>query len=38
MTVSDAQRKANRRLGLILAILAAAFGLGFAFKIIWLST
>jgi hypothetical protein len=35
MAVSDSQRKANLRLGLILAILAAAFGLGFAFKIIW---
>jgi hypothetical protein len=33
MALSAQQRKANRRLGLILAALALAFGAGFAFKI-----
>ena len=33
--VSDAQRKANLRLGLILASLAAFFGLGFVLKLVF---
>ena len=32
MPSSDEQRKANRRLGLILASIAAAFALGFVAK------
>jgi hypothetical protein len=32
MTVTPEQRKANRRLGLILASIAAAFALGFVAK------
>jgi hypothetical protein len=34
MAVSEAQRKANRRLGWMLAALALTFAGGFAFKII----
>ncbi len=33
MADNDAQRKSNRRLGLILASVAAAFALGFVAKI-----
>ena len=32
--LSDAQRKANRRLGLILASVAAVFAIGFVTKIV----
>jgi hypothetical protein len=32
---TEAQRKANRRLGLILATVAFAFGLGFMAKMTW---
>jgi hypothetical protein len=34
MPVTDEQRKANRRLGLILASIAVAFALGFMAKMI----
>jgi hypothetical protein len=34
MPLSDGQRKANRRLGLILASVAAAFALGFMAKLV----
>ena len=36
MPVTEAQRKANVRLALILATLALAFGIGFVVKIWWL--
>ena len=36
MALSEQQRKANRRLGLILASVAAVFALGFVSKIILL--
>jgi hypothetical protein len=36
MRQSDEQRKANRRLGLILASIAIAFALGFVTKIVFL--
>jgi hypothetical protein len=35
MTATDAQRKANRRLGWMLAALALAFGGGFMLKIVF---
>ena len=35
MALSQQQRKANLRLALILASIAAAFALGFAAKIAW---
>jgi hypothetical protein len=34
MPVSDEQRKANRKLGLILASVAIAFALGFVVKMV----
>jgi hypothetical protein len=34
MRLSDEQRRANRRLGLILASVAAAFALGFMAKMV----
>jgi hypothetical protein len=34
MALSDEQRKANRRLGLILASVALAFALGFTAKLV----
>jgi hypothetical protein len=34
MPLSDEQRKSNRRLGLILASVAAAFALGFMAKLV----
>jgi hypothetical protein len=34
MSLSNEQRKANRRLGLILASVAAAFALGFMAKMV----
>jgi hypothetical protein len=34
MSLSDEQRKANRRLGLILASIAVAFALGFVVKMV----
>ena len=34
MALSDEQRRANRRLGLILASVAAAFALGFVLKMV----
>jgi hypothetical protein len=34
MALSEEQRKANRRLGLILASVAAAFALGFMAKLV----
>ena len=34
--LTDEQKRANRRLGLILATVALAFGLGFAAKILFL--
>jgi hypothetical protein len=37
MSLSDKQRKANLRLGLILATLALTFLAGFVAKIVWLS-
>ncbi|HEY6134613.1 MAG TPA: cytochrome oxidase small assembly protein [Rubrivivax sp.] len=33
--IDEQQRKANRRLGLILASLAVLFGAGFMVKMIW---
>jgi len=36
MMVTEQQRKANRRLGLILATVALVFGLGFFAKVVWL--
>jgi hypothetical protein len=33
--IDEQQRKANRRLGLILASLALLFGAGFMVKMIW---
>jgi hypothetical protein len=36
MAQTEAQRKANRRLGLILATVALVFGLGFIAKIVLL--
>ena len=33
---TEEQRKANRRLGLILASVALLFGLGFIVKMVWL--
>ena len=36
MAVSEPQRKANRRLGLILALIALVFGVGFVAKAILL--
>lgn len=35
MALSEQQRKANRRLGLALAVLALAFGAVFVFKIVF---
>lgn len=35
MAMSDQQRKANRRLGWMLAALALAFGAGFVAKIVF---
>jgi hypothetical protein len=35
MPATDVQRKANRRLGLMLALLAALFGLGYVAKVVW---
>jgi hypothetical protein len=35
MTVTDQQRRANLRLGLILASLAVFFGFAFVAKIVW---
>jgi hypothetical protein len=37
MPLSDEQRKANRKLGLILASIAAAFALGFVAKLVLFS-
>ena len=37
MTVSDSQRKANRRLGLVLASVALVFFLGYLVKMVLLS-
>ncbi len=37
MALSDEQRRANRRLGLILASVAAAFALGFVAKMVLFS-
>ncbi len=34
--MNEAQRRANIRLGLILASVALAFGLGFVAKLLWL--
>ncbi|MFM1856256.1 MAG: hypothetical protein RLZ83_1565 [Pseudomonadota bacterium] len=34
--MNDAQRRANIRLGLILASVALAFALGFVAKLLWL--
>ena len=34
--ISEVQRRANRRTGLILATVALTFGLGFMAKMIWL--
>jgi hypothetical protein len=34
--MNDTQRRANRRLGLILASVAVAFALGFMAKMAWL--
>jgi hypothetical protein len=34
--VSDAQRRANVKLGLILASVAVVFAVGFVVKVIWL--
>jgi hypothetical protein len=36
MSSTDQQRKANARLGWILATIALSFGIGFVVKIIWL--
>jgi hypothetical protein len=36
MAQTDAQRKANRRLGLILASVAVVFALGFIAKIVFM--
>jgi hypothetical protein len=36
MMLSDEQKRANRRLGLILASVAIAFGVGFMVKMIFL--
>jgi len=36
MSLTDQQRKANRRLGLILASVALVFALGFVVKMAWL--
>ena len=36
MPLSEQQRKANRRLGLILASVALVFALGFVVKMTWL--
>jgi len=36
MSTTEQQRKANARLGWILATVALAFGVGFVVKIIWL--
>jgi hypothetical protein len=36
MSPTDEQRRANRRLGLILATVAAAFALGFIAKMVFL--
>ena len=33
--LTEQQRKANRKLGLILASVALAFGVGFMVKMIW---
>lgn len=35
MTATEAQRQANRRLGLILATVALAFGAGFVVRLIF---
>ena len=35
--LSDEQRKANLRLALILASVAAVFAIGFVVKMVWLS-
>ena len=35
MAVTEQQRKANLRLGLILASVAVMFGVGFVVKMIW---
>jgi hypothetical protein len=37
MSLSAEQRKANRRLGLILATVALTFLAGFVAKIVWMS-
>jgi hypothetical protein len=37
MALTTEQRKANRRLGLILATIALTFALGFIVKLLWLS-
>jgi hypothetical protein len=36
MALTEQQRKANRRLGWMLALLALAFGGGFVLKIVWI--
>jgi hypothetical protein len=36
MAVTEQQRKANLRLGLILASVAVLFGVGFVAKVVWL--
>lgn len=36
MVLSDAQRKANRRLGLTLALVAVVFGVGFVLRFAFL--
>lgn len=38
MALSEQQRKANRRLGLGLAVLALAFGAVFVFKIVFVGS
>jgi hypothetical protein len=35
MPISEQQRKANNRLGLVLASLALAFGLGFVVRLVF---
>ncbi len=35
MVATDQQRKANRRLGLTLALLALLIGLAFVAKVVW---
>ena len=36
MALNEQQRKANRRLGLLLAALALMFAAGFVAKIVWI--